>query len=237
LKIFVRNICFLICIALTCTFSNAASYAQRLERIFQDYQALGKPKDIQRLVELDAELKKLEREVQDKGIIPEFFKKKHKLIGVEGDHQSDQMVYSGKLLVEAHKINPNSALRSYTFFSTIQQNYWEIPDLKQAKKYLLEFPNGPFAADAHKILGTFYYDLTFLLAQYTEAPSIDKDDRDKCFAPYIDKTAYEKQLVRSKQKANHHLNIAYQIKKNPNIKLVLLGLKRMKSDLVHWCVD
>ena len=222
---------------MTCTFANAATYAQRLERIFQDYQALGKPKDIQRLVELDAELKKLEREVQKKGISPIFFKKKHQQIGVNGERNSDQMQYSGKLLSEAHRINPNSEFRSYTFFTTIQQNYWEIPDLKQTRKYLLEFPDGPFAADAHEILGTFYFDLAFLLAHYSIDPNVDKDYRDKCFAPYIDKSTFKEQLVRSKQKANYHLNMANQIKKDVNIKRALSDLKRMKSDLVHWCVD
>jgi hypothetical protein len=222
---------------MSCTLSNAATYAQRLERIFQDYQALGQTKDIQRLVELDAELKKLEREVQKKGITPIFFKKKHEQIGVNGDRNSDQMQYSGKLLFDAHKINPNSEFRSHTFFTTIQQNYWEIPDLKQTRKYLLEFPDGPFAAEAHEILGTFYFDLTFLLVQYSKNPNLDKDYRDECFAPYVDKSAFEKQFERSKQKANHHLNLANQIKKDVNIKRALSDLKRMKSDLVHWCVD
>jgi hypothetical protein len=229
--------CLFICFALISTVASAASYAQRLERIYRDYHALGEPKDVQRLVELDAELVALELDVRKKFPAPIFFKEKHKIIGVWGDRHNDQMQYSRKLLYDAHRINPNSSFRSYTLYTTIKKNFWETPDLKQTRRYLLEFPDGPFAAEAHRILGTFYFDLSFLLVRYSKDPDAEKDERDNCFAPYIDKTAFEKQLMRSKQRANQHLNMAYQIKKDANIKQALVGLKIMKSDLMHWCVD
>jgi hypothetical protein len=244
LKIFVRKICFLICIFLTCTFANAATYAQRLERIFQDYQALGKPKDIQRLVELDAELKKLEREVQDKGIVPEFFKKKHKLIGVEGDYQSDQMVYSGKLLVEAHKIDPNSAYREQTFFSTVENKskygLGEMPRVGQAKKYLLEFPEGTFAGEVNLILGSFYDDKAKVLRDLSD-PKYEKDYKFDCFKEYLSKDSYQTQLAKARRSAIFHLSKAIsqttESAKKKRIRAKLLEVKNGTSNSWYWCAD
>lgn len=244
MKKFVQKICFFICIALSCTFSNAASYAQRLERIFQDYQALGKPKDIQRLVELDAELKKLEREVQDKGIMPEFFKKKHKLIGVEGDHQSDQMVYSGKLLVEAHKINPNSPYREQTFFSTVENKskygFGEMPNVSQAKKYLLEFPEGTFAGEVNVILGSFYDDKAKVLRDLSD-PKYEKDYKYDCFKEYLSKDSYQTQLVKARRSAISHLSKAItqttDLAKKKRIREELVEVKNGTSSGWYWCAD
>lgn len=241
---FVQKICFLICIALSCTLSNAASYAQRLERIFQDYQALEKPKDIQRLVELDAELKKLEREVQDKGIMPEFFKKKHKLIGVEGDHQSDQMVYSGKLLVEAHKINPNSPYREQTFFSTVENKskygLGEMPSVSQAKKYLLEFPEGIFAGEVNLILGSFYDDKAKVLRDLSD-PKYAKDYKYDCFKEYLSKDSYQTQLVKARRSAIFHLSKAIpqttDLAKKKRIREELVEVKNGTSNGWYWCAD
>ena len=239
-----QKICFLICIALTCTFANAASYAQRLERIFQDYQALEKPKDIQRLVELDAELKKLEREVQKKGIAPIFFKKKHKLIGVEGDHQSDQMVYSGKLLVEAHKINPNSAYREQTFFSTVENKskygLGEMPSVGQAKKYLREFPEGIFAGEVNLILGSFYDDKAKVLRDLSD-PKYEKDYKFDCFKEYLSKDSYQTQLVKARRSAIFHLSKAIfqtaELAQKKRIQEELTKVKNGTSSGWYWCAD
>jgi hypothetical protein len=244
LKIFVQRICILICIVMSCTLSNAATYAQRLERIFQDYQALEKPKDIQRLVELDAELKKLESEVQNKGIMREFFKKKHKLIGVEGDYQSDQMVYSGKLLVEAHKINPNSAYREQTFFSTVENKskygLGEMPRVGQAKKYLLEFPEGTFAGEVNVILGSFYDDKAKVLRDLSD-PKYEKDYKYDCFKEYLSKDSYQTQLMIARRSAIFHLNKAItqttESAKKKRIREELVEVKKGTSSGWYWCAD
>lgn len=248
MKVFVRKICFLICIALTCTFSNAASYAQRLERIFQDYQALGKPKDIQRLVELDAELRTLGYEIQVKdtaGKTRNIWKSKYASIGIYVGHYSDSIGYSGKLLVDAHKIDPYSAYREQTMFSTIlgigsSHGLGEMPNVTQAKKYLQEFPEGVFAGEANFILGSFYDDKAKVLRDLGD-PKYEKDYKFDCFKEYFSKDSYQTQLVKARRFAISHLSKAIaqttELAKKKRIREELTEVKNGTSSGWYWCAD
>ena len=55
-----------------------------------------------------------------------YFKKEYELIGLSIGHYSDAIEYSGKLLYDAHKIDPNSPYRRYTLFSMV--NYIGDPN-------------------------------------------------------------------------------------------------------------
>jgi len=97
-------------------FSNAFAdtYAQRLDRILDEYKALPESTDVRRLVELDRELTALAEEIQKddrEGKSAKMWKEEYEEIGIYVGHYSGQIGYSGKLLVEAHVANPNSPYR------------------------------------------------------------------------------------------------------------------------------
>lgn len=242
-KILLR-FCLFLCFGLSCNHVSSATFAQRLEQIFLDYQALEKPKDIQRLVELDAALKRLENDVHEKGVSPIFFKKKHTLIGVEGDHQSDQMVYSGKLLTEAHKINPNSDYRAHTLFSTVENKskygFGDMPNLKQAKQYLQEFPEGVFAGETNSILGSFYDDKAKVLRNLSNS-KYEKDYKYDCFKEFLSKDSYQTQLLKTRRLAISHLEKAIlqttEMGKKKRLRQELLDVKNGTSNGWYWCGD
>ena len=84
-------------------------------------------------------------------------------IGVSVEHYSVTFSYSGKLLAEAHRIDPNSGFRSHTLFSTVLDysdptDDWDLPNFNAARAYLREFPKGPFAPDAAMVLAGAYKD-------------------------------------------------------------------------------
>ena len=134
-----------------CASAYASTYQQHLDRILKEYKALPQSTDVKRLVELDRELTALAKEIQEndrEGKSTSIWKDEYKEIGVYVGHYSNQIGYSGKLLVEAHEANPNSPYRKYTLFTTIlgegsSHGLGEMPDIEQAKKYVQEFPNGP----------------------------------------------------------------------------------------------
>lgn len=239
---------FLICFSLSCTLANAATYAQRLERIFQAYQVLGQPKDVQRLVELDAELRALGNEIEAKdtaGKTRSIWKSKYASMGVYVGHYSDSIGYSGKLLVDAHKIDPHSIYRERTMFSSIlgigsSHGLGEMPNVGQAKKYLQEFPEGAFADEANFILGSFYDDKAKVLRDLLD-PKYEKDYKYDCFKPYLSKDTYEKQQIQARRSAIFHLNKAIsqttESVKKKRIREELIEVKNGTSSGWYWCAD
>jgi hypothetical protein len=97
---------------------------------------------------------------------------------------SDDLVYSGELLVFAHKRAPDSPLRAYTLFSTVfgekpSRGLGVMPDIEAARAYEKEFPAGPFIKDVYTILADFHKDLFMVLRDRRD------DYKYQCFAPYI----------------------------------------------------
>jgi len=228
--------------------ASASTYPQRLNRILKDYKELPQSTDVRRLVELDRELTALANEIQKndrEGKSASIWKKEYKEIGIYVGHYSDQIGYSGKLLVEAHKANPNSPYREYTLFTTIlgegsSHGLGEMPDIDQAKQYVQEFPHGPYTAKTYFIIGTFYDDLAKVIVRFINNEEDSKDYEYDCFSNYLTNEPYQTQLKKTKALANEYLDKAIALMPEGERKKMNLNYLFVKSGETyawHWCAD
>lgn len=227
----------------------ADTYQERLDKVLIEYRALPDTPDVKRLVDLDLELNALEKEVQEAhkdGTSKKYWRKDYEDIGLYIGHYSDAFGYSGKLLVEAHKRNPNSPYRKYTLFTTIIgegtfHGLGVMPNIGQAELYLKEFPNGPYAENVYSILGYFYDDLAKVLKELVENDKYEKDYKYDCFAPYITKEPYQNQRRRALSLAVANLEKSIAVnpssEQNKYRREVLITIKSGNSYGWHWCAD
>lgn len=146
----------------------ADSIIRAMER---EYAVAVQAKDVGALVALDRRLRDLVRDLnqaasEDSVYAP--FPVTSAVLDVQWNgFDSAHGVYSGKLLAEAHGIDPNSRWRAHTLWSQVYATEGEAgtgpPDLVQARQYLREFPDGPFAFDAAIAAGLLYHDLFMAL--------------------------------------------------------------------------
>jgi hypothetical protein len=136
-----------------------------LDGIARERAALGKSASVEQLVDLDSRIRTVMGDDCAAGYLEETTST---VLGIAKGHWSDGLVYSGKILGEAHEVDPRSPLRPRTLFGTVERyGKWHadgVPDFAAAKTYLGEFPNGPFAADAAWILARAYK-MAYLLNQ------------------------------------------------------------------------
>jgi hypothetical protein len=205
IRISIRTITVLLSAVMYQAALGADTYQERLNQVLAEYRTLPVTRDVTRLVELDRELKAMVKEIQEThkdGTSKQYWRKDYENIGLYLGHYSDALGYSGKLLVEAHKRNPNSPYRKYTLYTTILgegtfHGFGEMPNIGQAELYLKEFPNGPYAENVYAILGYFYDDLAKVLKRFVENEKNKEDYKYNCFAPYITKAPYQEQMHRA----------------------------------------
>jgi hypothetical protein len=170
---------------------------------------------------------------------------KYAVIGV--DQGDGLLVYSGKLLAEAHLLNPNSQYREWTLCSRIiDQDAWgAMPDLDNINTYLKEFPDGFCAREAQRSLATFYSDLYQVLVELQDQ-KYEKDYKYECFAPYINKQSYKQQAQHARTLAIAHYKQALASKNlrrtaywsDENLREELNGLINGEGpNGWFWCAD
>jgi hypothetical protein len=175
----------------------------RMEQMLRDYRQIQAAPDVGNLVRLDDKMRDLIEEMQREHGQSMKWDSKYEVIGVgQGD---GLLIYSGKLLAEAHRLNPNSPYRERTLCSRIiDHDAWgAMPDLENNNAYLKEFPYGYCARDAQRNLATFYSDLHAVLFELQD-PKYEKDYKYDCFAPYINKQPYKQQAERARTLAIAH---------------------------------
>jgi hypothetical protein len=160
-----------------------------LEQIYGEYFSDRDRPDVARLVRLDQQLRELfphyfwERRPP---VEAKYYKHEYESIGVsQALFDSDFLEYSGKLLREAHTLDPHSTYRSYTLYSTIfeqgEKNSVPSPDAAQA--YVREYPSGPFIVHVYVALAHFYDDLYKVIKLEEAGQRIDyKYD---CYKAYL----------------------------------------------------
>lgn len=249
MKIIIGKFLLLLAAIFWCSFACASTYPQRLDQILKKYKLLPQSADVRRLVELDQELTTLVEEIQkndQEGKSASVWKKEYEEIGVYVGHYSEQIGYSGKLLVEAHEANPNSPYRKYTLYTTIvgegsSHGLGEMPDIKQAYQYLHEYPQGPYAENTYAILGSFYDDLSKVLAALVENATDKEDYKYDCFSSYVTKEPYEAQLRKARFLAIENLKKATSFypksEKSKRLRQELEDVRRGTSIGWHWCAD
>lgn len=178
-----------------------AELSQELRELYQAYQAVHGEKAIEKLVQLDARLRHLEPKLEGQrqlGIdeYPPCWRSDYSQMGLFFGYNGD-LRYSGKLLVDAHQINPNSPFRKYTLFSEIfgdnRYTLGVMPNIKAAFQYEREFPAGPFIQQTDIVIADFFKDLYMVLRDRTPDYKYD------CFKPYIEKRPIPEQLGRAKR--------------------------------------
>lgn len=185
---------------------------QVLPQLYSEYAEIeGKP-SIERLISLDEKLRLLFRSRPD--YYPclddtEYWKEEYSKLGVFLDYWS-LLGYSGKLLADAHRMDPRSQYRKYTLFSTVSDveshgGLGEMPNIEAAYRYEREFPHGPFIEETLLILADFHKDLYMVLRDDL------RDYKYNCFKPYIGKSSRLAQMNRAKQRAISYYEKALSI--------------------------
>lgn len=229
----------------------------KLERIYKQYVSLPKtPANAEKLFLLYQRLQRAGKEVH--ALYPDYRKHDREyatLSGCLGDsrfqemgvyigHYSDRLEFSEKLLAEAHRLNPNTQYRKYTLYAavlgdTIGADLPDLPDVAQARRYLKEFPEGPYATDVHLILAGFYHDL-FMSLRFGEA---SLGESNSCYVDYVARHPDEADAERARKLAILHFKkvLAALPPASPDregYELELDALKRGKADnVIHWCTD
>lgn len=165
--------------------------AERLAAIHQQYLQARSGDDVRGLVTLDGSLRKLVLDPWNrdrtaycmKGWLPAWTE-----LGLCEDRSTNRLVYSGKLLWEARRLDRSSLFRRFTLFSLVlgeqgDCSFGVMPDVEAAHRYLKQFPSGPFAEETTLILGYFYDDLYKVLRDLHEGrPLYYKLD---CYSQYV----------------------------------------------------
>jgi len=138
---------------------------------FADFDAAPAPTPLEVLVSLDGRIRDLLRTrpsyrpcARDRELI---YDPHWQRMGVRTDYWDD-LAYSGQMLVEAHRGNPQSSLRPYTLFATVfgetpAHGLGVMPDISAAYAYESEFPAGPFVRDVYRTIAGFHKDLFMVL--------------------------------------------------------------------------
>jgi hypothetical protein len=226
-------------------FAASPSYEARMEHLLREYRQIQAAPDVGNLVRLDETMRNLIEEMGSEHRQSMGWDSKYGVIGVgQGD---GLLVYSGKLLAEAHRHNPNSPYRERTLCSKfIDHDAWgAMPDLESINAYLKEFPYGYCARDAQRNLATFYSDLHTVLVELQD-PKYEKDYKYDCFAPYINKRPYKQQAQRARTLAIAHFK---RVLANKNLRRTIYwsdeDVREVLNGLINgeeshgwfWCAD
>ena len=174
-----------------------------LSAVFADYQRASRPRSIAVLVDLDARIRALLLArpsyrpcARDDANV---FDPRWQAIDVHTGYWNE-LTYTGRLLVDAHKMDPKSPLRRHTLYSTVfgvtpAHGLGVMPNINAAVAYAKEFPDGPFLRDALETIADFHKDLFMVLRDGR------KDYKFDCFAKYITSEPRTVQQARAKRVA------------------------------------
>jgi len=216
------------------------SLALSLQRVYQSYTTISSKKDISHLVSLDQELRHLmDRSWEDlkQAVDSGVYREEYLAIGISVGHYSGALQYSGKLLKEAHNLNPMSAFRSYTLYSTVNCDAEDcrIPDIDSGKTYVKEFPNGPYIYEVYVILSYFYADLSNKISWLTEGGGTFTHD---CYDRFITSEPLIKQLTCAQEAELFYHQLAVdEFSAKHGLKKIRVSMKQGKSNVWHYCGD
>jgi hypothetical protein len=205
-----------------------------LDRLYRDYVARQDQRDVAFLVEMDQKLRNLSFERQSRYLKPEY-----ESLGLSPAlFDSDFFYYSGKLLAEAHRIDPNSPDRRYTLWSIVESDTTAVVNSPAfAESYVQEFPSGPFITQAYFALAGFYDDLFKVIKLEETGDRIDyKYD---CFQPYIKSAPLAEQARAAQEAGIRYYQKLQQLR--PDDESIVANLARLREgkDYHSWssCPD
>lgn len=175
---------------------------QALPHLYGEYEGVEKRPSVERLVTLDGKIRQLfdsRPEYYPCGDEAKLWEGKYAELGVSLNNYGT-LGYSGKLLADAHRMKPDSEFRRYTLFSTVEpeQGLGVMPDIKAARRYAGEFPDGPFIEATLLLIANFHKDLYMVLRDDL------RDYKYDCFKPYIDRSSRTAQARRAQETAGSY---------------------------------
>jgi len=215
-----------------------------LDGIYRDYSEFRRDRDVGGLVVLDWALRSLFQEPPEGILRGQFlrrpkWKAEYEDIGIEDNHWYEGYIYTGKVLLDAHRINPNSAYRESTLYSKIWNGSERaVPSPQAAEAYLREFPAGPFADHLYVKLAYFYDDLYKVIHRETTGES--RDYKYDCFAPHLTQRPLQEQLRTAQSLAVKYYEVAAHVRPgNENLRRAFANMKQGKPELYSWhfCPD
>jgi len=213
-----------------------------LEYIQREYQVAGGRPDVETLVRLDQQLRALlpHWNWEGKPLSIKANPRNYEDIGVEpAVFEPDVVGYSGKLLREAHAIEPRSH-RQFTLYGTVFGIQGETgnqpPNPEAAEAYLKEFPNGPFGLQSHLALGNFQSDL-FQVIQGAE--SGDRENyKYECYRAFVTNAPLSAQRRQAQASAIEHYGALTRLR--PDVHEFadwLAQARRGRFEGWHYCAD
>ena len=214
----------------------AASVATRLRHAHEQYLEARAARDVARLAIIDGDLRAVMaiRPYVGYGV----FRSGYEVLGLQrAVFDSELLAYDGSVLREAHAIDPYSSARPFTLFSTIfpqGEAYVDVPDVAAARAYLREFPEGPFAADVHILLGDFHDDLYKAI----RAGDALVDHKRACFGRFISPAPVEAQLEAAHRTGLAHYRRGLALRpRDERARQAMRALADGTTNGWHFCAD
>jgi hypothetical protein len=208
--------------------------SDQLDRAYAAYTEHSTSREISALVSLDAYLRSVLAGPTPYGV-PLWpavcAKPKYLSFGFYVEHFCQCAIYDGKILRDAHAIDPDSEHRSATLYSTVERGSHNA-----AGRYLSAFPHGPFAPHAHRILGGFYSDLFQLTRD--ELAGRERDYKWDCYATELDGRSLGQQKQEFQSRGIEHFLKA--LARDPEHRKTKIWLRELQAGTIdewHGCHD
>ena len=213
--------------------------ADALASVYQRYRAIDSTPDIATLVQLDRELRALLQSMRDEHVSITYLKPAYAVLGIEPTlFEGGTLTYTGKLLYEAHRTNPRSAYRRYTLFSTIQPGGGNVnspPSPRAAESYLSEFPDGPFAIEAVRLLAFFYDDLHKVIRSVIEGDVTEY--KYECYKRFLSPNAKEQLPIARRSAIRYYRQALAAQPTDENLTSFLADIERGENHAWFFCGD
>ena len=235
-----RGVALIVGVAVTCAASvvaqRSASVDARLRRAHEQYVDARADRDAARLATIDGDLRAVLaiRPYVRFGV----FREGYEVLGLQRMvFEGELLAYDGKVLREAHAIEPDSSARPFTLFSTVfpkGEAYVDVPDVAAARTYLREFPEGPFAGDVHLVLAHFYDDLYKAI----RAGESLVDYKRACFGRFVTAAPVETQLAAARRAGLAHYRRGVALRpRDERARQAMLALDTGTTNGWHFCAD
>jgi hypothetical protein len=219
-------------------------------RILAEYKKLGAKPSVDDLV-------KLHKEVDDAvyafevGIAASYVRTPANLLQLTADYSAlgvyphatnkGALVYTSKLLREAHAADPDSKWRSATLYATVIPERPDSTDpfaLEAAKAYLDEFPQTVEAKRVVANIAHLYDDLHKMIRDSSSGPGKVIEYRMACFKAYFTKAPLAEQLAAARDSAVRYYNKALNLMpQHPSLREQRLLINNGNNSSWYFCND
>ncbi len=214
-----------------------------LDEIYARYRVLPKTVDnLEELYQLHLKVAALRDKAVKLGFPEKMYDEKYAELGLYIGHFTDTLDYSNKLLIEVHRLNPNSSHREESWYAAMREGAeyggpgHMTPDVLKA--YLKEFPEGKYASAIYFRLGNYYSGL-YKYLRYGDDPN-SPQDRESCYKDHHSRLPVSERLKRIQAAGVAAYRKALDLERNPTTRMQLRSDLRALSqgrnlEYDPWC--